>query len=457
MMRPQSGLSFFRRIIIFSVAVITLVGLAIARPVTNAVVLPPNENRDGEIMLSLDSNAYTDAMRIYLRYPTKIYYGTEYVTLEVVMAGIVGNLAYVLLDVQYLEINDVRYGTDSLSDIENWLTYDAVFADPTPSTVGYYNYSSSTFIHVPIDDFTSGSVELDITSIVVPYTVWNFDGYLIEGWVLGDGPLVVDWDTSITISGVDVISDYDRGYLDGRAAAWDELQDIVYNDGYKDGYAFGKYDGIKIGQAANPIYQFYDDVVLASGVKDEIIKVDGKNQLHDNVSSIIAADYIMDIDFNDADKIRVILRMPNDFKINTKPATKKYDTNYYYNAQKAVVYLPKPTQFDTEEKVTAEMQKTIVYYELADSHKTIYYMTDWDEAKALGYNDGYNDGVRDASAVTKAGAFDWIGNLLSNTAGKFLAIELWPGISIGVLVGIPFAITLVAFVVGLLQGRSKND
>lgn len=458
-MRPQSGLSFLRRIIIFSVAVISLIlGLAAtARPIVDAVVLPPNENRDGEIMLSLDSDAYTDAMRIYLRYPTKIYYGSEYVTLEVVMAGIVGNLAYVLPDVQYLEINDSVYGTASLSDIENWLTYDAVFADPTPSPVGYYNYSSSTFIHVPIDDFTSGSVEFDITSIVVPYTIWTFDGYLVEGWVLGDGPLVVDWDTSITISGVDVMSDYDRGYMDGRAAAWDELRDVVYNDGYKDGYAFGKYDGIKIGQAANPIYQFFDDVVLPSGVKDDIIKVDGKNQLHDNVSSIIAADYIMDIDFNDADKIRVILRMPNDFKINTKPATKKYDTNYYYNAQKAVVYLPKPTQFDTEEKVTAEMQKTIVYYELADSHKTIYYMTDYDEAKAIGYNDGYNDGVRDASAVTKEGAFDWVGKLLSNVAGKFLAIELWPGVSIGLLVGIPFAITLVAFVVGLLQGRSKND
>jgi hypothetical protein len=458
-MRPQSGLSFVRRIIIFSVVVISLIlGLAAhARPVVNAVVLPPNENRNGEIMLSLDSDAYTDAMRIYLRYPTQIYYGTEYVTFEIVMAGIVGNVAYVLPAVQYMTIDETLYGTDSLSDIENWLTYDAEFADPTPSSFGYYNYSSSTFIHVPIDDFTSGSVEFDITSIVVPYTIWTFDGYLVEGWVLGDGPLVVDWDETITISGVAVMSDYDRGYMDGRAAAWDELRDIVYNDGYKDGYAFGKYDGIKIGQAANPIYQFYDDVVLPSGVKDEIVKVDGKNQLHDNVSSIIAADYIMDIDFEDADKIRVILRMPNDFKINTKPATKKYDTNYYYNAQKAVVYLPKPTQFDTEEKVTAEMQKTIVYYELADSHKTIYYMTDYDEAKAIGYNDGYNDGVRDASAVTKEGAFDWVGKLLSNVAGKFLAIELWPGVSIGLLVGIPFAITLVAFVVGLLQGRSKND
>jgi len=455
-MRPQSGLSFLRRIIIVCVAVI--VGLAIARPVANAVVLPPNENRDGEIMLSLDSNAYTDAMRIYLRYPTKIYYGTEYVTLEVVMAGIVGNLAYVLLDVQYLIINDVRYGTDSLSDIENWLTYGAEFADPTPSTVGYYNYSSSTFIHVPIDDFTSGSVELDITSIVVPYSVWNFDGYLVEGWVLGDGPLVVDWDTSITISGVDVISDYDRGYLDGRAAAWDELRDIVYNDGYKDGYAFGKYDGIKIGQAANPIYQFYDDVVLPNGIKDEIINVAGKNQLHDNVSSIIAADYIVDDIVYQDDEVWVFLGMPLDYKIETNPYTKKYGVVYwssYHGVNRCLLTLP--IKFDSNEKVIAELQKTIVYYELADEHKTIYYMTDWDEAKEIGYNDGYNDGVRDASAVVKEGAFDWIGKLLSNTAGKFLAIELWPGVSIGLLVGIPFAITLVAFVVGLLQGRSKND
>lgn len=460
-MRSQRGLSFLRRIIIFSVAVISLVGLAVARPVTHAVVLPPNENRDGEIMLSLDSNAYTDAMRIYLRYPTKIYYGSEYVTLEIVMAGIVGNLAYVLPGVQYLIINDVLYGTDSLSDIENWLTFDAVFDDPTPSAVGYYNYSSSTFIHVPIISFSSGSVELDITSIVVPYTVWNFDGYLIEGWVLGDGPLAVDWDTSITISGVDVISDYDRGYLDGRAAAWDELRDIVYNDGYKDGYGFGKYDGIKIGQAANPIYQFFDDVVLPSGVKDEIINVGGKNQLHDNVSSIIAADYIVDdILYQDDDEVWVFLGMPLNYKVGTNPYTKKYGVVYwssYHGVNRCLLTLP-ASKFDSEAKVIEELQKTIVYYELADEYKSVYYMTDYDDAKAAGYKDGYDDGVRDASAVTKSGAFDWVGKLLSDTAGKFLAIELWPGISIGLLVGIPFAITLVAFVVGLLQGRGgKND
>lgn len=459
-MRPQSGLSFLRRIIIVCVAVVSFVGLAFARPVANAVVLPPNEDRDGEIMLSLDSNAYTDAMRIYLRYPTRIYFGTEYVTLEIVMAGIVGNVAYVLPAVQYMTIDETLYGTDSLSDIENWLTFDAVFDDPTPSSFGYYNYSSSTFIHVPVDDFTSGSVELDIASIVVPYTVWTFDGYLVEGWVLGDGPLVVDWNETITISGVDVISDYDRGYLDGRAAAWDELRDVVYNDGYKDGYAFGKYDGIKIGQAANPIYQFYDDVVLPNGIKDEIINVAGKNQLHDNVSSIIAADYIVDdILYQDDDEVWVFLGMPLNYKVETNPYTKKYDVVYwssYHGVNRCLLKLP-GSKFDNNEKVIAELQKTIVYYELADEHKTIFYMTDWDEAKAIGYKDGYDDGVRDASAVTKAGAFDWIGKLLSNTAGKFLAIELWPGVSIGVLVGIPFAITLVAFVVGLLQGRGKND
>ena len=460
-MARVSGLSFLRRIIIFSVVVISLIlGPAVAaRPVANAVVLPPNENRDGEIMLSLDSDAYTDAMRIYLRYPTRIYYGTEYVTLEIVMSGRVGNVAYVLPAVQYLEINGIRYGTDSLSDLEHWLTYDAVFDDPTPSAVGYYNSSSSTFIHVPIDDFTSGSVELDIASIVVPYTVWTFDGYLVEGWVLGDGPLVVDWDTSITISGVDVISDYDRGYLDGRAAAWDELRDIVYNDGYRYGYSVGKYDGIKIGQAANPIYQFYDDVVLPSGVKDEIINVGGKNQLHDNVSSIIAADYIVDDILYQDDEVWVFLSMPLNYKVETNPYTKKYSVVYwssYHGVNRCLLTLP--IKFDSDEKVIEELQKTIVYYELADEHKTIYYMTDWDEAKEIGYKDGYDDGVRDASAVTKAGAFDWVGKLLSDTAGKFLAIELWPGVSIGLLVGIPFAITLVAFVVGLLQGRGgKND
>jgi hypothetical protein len=394
-------------------------------------------------------------MRIYLRYPTKIYYGTEYVTLEIVMAGIVGSVAYVILDVQSLEINDSVYGTDSLSDFENWLTYGSVFDDPTPSAIGYYNYSSSTFIHVPIAAFTSGSIELEIRSIVVPYTVFNFDGYLIEGWVLGDGPISVDWNTSITIDGVDVMSDYDRGYMDGRAAAWNELRDIVYNDGYQSGYSVGKHDGIRIGQAANPVYQFYDDVVLPSGVRDEIINVGGKNQLHDNVSSIIAADYIIDDIVFIGEYVYVSLRMPQDYKNATAPYTKKYYIEYW-DWYQCDITLP-ASKFATEEKVVEELQKTIVYYELADEHKTIYYMTDYDEAKAIGYEDGYNDGVRDASAVTKEGAFDWIGKLLSNTAGKFLSIELWPGVSIGLLVGIPFAITLVAFVVGLLQGRSKND
>jgi hypothetical protein len=272
--------------------------------------------------------------------------------------------------------------------------------------------------------------------------------------VLGDGPLVVDWDTSITISGVDVISDYDRGYLDGRAAAWDELRDIVYKDGYNEGYIVGKHDGIRIGQASNPIYQFYDDVVLPGGIRDEIVKVDGKNQLHDNVSSFIAADYIIDVRYHLDDAI-VSLRMPLDYADGTDPNTKKYYIEYW-DWYQCDLRLP-AEKFDSEAKVIEEMQKTIVFYELADQQKTIYYMTDWDEAKALGYNEGYNDGVRDASAVTKEGAFDWIGKLLSNTAGKFLAIELWPGVTIGLLVGIPFAITLVAFVVGLLHGRGGKD
>lgn len=459
-MRRVRGLSFLRRIIIFCAALISL-GLAVARPVS-AVVLPPNETRDGEIVLSLDSNAFTDAMRIYLRYPTKVYYGTNYVTLEIVMSGFVGNVAYARPAVQYLVVDGSRYGTDSISDTANWLTADAAWDEPIPSDFGYYSYSSSIYFNVPISITpTSGSVSLYIASIVVPYTVMSFNGFLIEGWERGDGPIYADWDETISISGVDVISDYDRGYMDGRAAAWDELRDIVYNDGYQAGYAVGKKDGIKIGTSDNPIYKYYDDkVVLPSGVRDEIINVDGINQLHDNVSSIIAADYLIEID-TDAYYIYAILRMPGDYKINTalkvSEVYAKYEVeaNYYWNERKCEVWLPKTT-FDSTDKVTAALQEIIVYYELADEYKSVYYMTDYDKARDAGYKDGYDDGVRDASAVTKEGAFSWVGDLLSNTAGKFLRIELWPGVTIGLLVGIPFAITLVAFVVGLLQGR-KND
>ena len=45
-MRSQRGLSFLRRIIIFSAAVMSIVGLATARPVTNAVELPLNGNAE---------------------------------------------------------------------------------------------------------------------------------------------------------------------------------------------------------------------------------------------------------------------------------------------------------------------------------------------------------------------------------------------------------------------------
>lgn len=452
-MRHQRRLSFFRRLIILSVFV--SLGLATARPVVNvnAVVLPPNETRDGEIMLSLDSNAYTDAMRIYLRYPTKIYYGTEYVTLEIVMAGIVGNVAYARPSVQSLEINGQLHGSDSMADFEHWLTAAAAWDEPIPSSIGYYSYSSSTLFNVPIAaDFTAGSVELIVDIMSVPYSVMSFDGYVLESWWLGDGPIIADWDETITIDGVDVISDYDRGYIDGKAAAWDELRDIVYSDGYQTGYGVGKKDGIRIGQSDNPIYKYFDDVVLSNGVRDEIIMVDGTNQLHDNVNYIIAADYIDNIDFMSED-VWVFLRMPNNYKDGTTPYTKKYHVDYW-SVGRCQLWLP--MQFNSTAKVIAELQETIVYYELADAYKSVYYMTDYDDAKAKGYQNGYDDGVSDTAAVTKDGAFDWVGSLLSNTAGKFLGIELWPGVTIGLLVGIPFAITLVAFVVGLLQGR-KND
>lgn len=457
-MRRVRGLSFLRRIIIFCAALISL-GLATARPVS-AVVLPPNENRDGEIMLSLDSNSYVDAMRIYLRYPTQVYYGTNYVTLEIVMSGFVGNIAYARPAVQYLIINGSRYGTDSISDASNWLTADAAWDEPIPSDFGYYSYSSSIYFNVPISITpTSGSVSLYIASIVVPYTVMSFNGFLIEGWERGDGPIYADWDETISISGVDVISDYDRGYMDGRAAAWDELRDIVYNDGYQAGYAVGKKDGIKIGTSDNPIYKFFDDVVLSSGVKDEIVNVAGQNQLHDNVSSFIAADHYINIEIDDDPEVDtyVTLRMPYNYKNGTIPTTaKKYELRYW---KEDMCWLLLPWQnphFKNTEAVIAELQETIVYYELADEYKSVYYMTDYDKARDAGYKIGYDDGVRDAAAATKEGAFDWVGDLLSNTAGKFLRIELWPGVTIGLLVGIPFAITLVAFVVGLLQGR-KND
>ncbi len=74
----------------------------------------------------------------------------------------------------------------------------------------------------------------------------------------------------------------------------------------------------------------------------------------------------------------------------------------------------------------------------------------YNDAYDSGYWNGYNDGSQ--FSFDEAGWFDWFFSILSLTNG-ILALEFIEGLSIGMIIGVPLMITIVAFIVGIMTSK----
>lgn len=63
-----------------------------------------------------------------------------------------------------------------------------------------------------------------------------------------------------------------------------------------------------------------------------------------------------------------------------------------------------------------------------------------------GYKEGYNIGYNKAASDSNVGSYDWLTSIF-NTLKTIFELELLPGLKLGYLIGIPFVITLVAFII----------
>lgn len=75
------------------------------------------------------------------------------------------------------------------------------------------------------------------------------------------------------------------------------------------------------------------------------------------------------------------------------------------------------------------------------------------DGDVIGYNRGYEDGLADGSVGFDG--FTWIKNIVVDVAGGFLTIEIYPGLSVGTLVAIPFILTLTAWIIGLIRAKTR--
>lgn len=73
------------------------------------------------------------------------------------------------------------------------------------------------------------------------------------------------------------------------------------------------------------------------------------------------------------------------------------------------------------------------------------------EGDSAGYTRGYNKGLSEGNS-----AWGVLFGAMMATFGGFLAIEIFPGLTIGMLVAVPLILGLLAFIIGIAKG-GKND
>jgi hypothetical protein len=96
-----------------------------------------------------------------------------------------------------------------------------------------------------------------------------------------------------------------------------------------------------------------------------------------------------------------------------------------------------------------ELRNTI---ERLEAEKSERYNAGYEAAQTYYYQIGYQEGYA-AGSLEGFNGFDWFKAFLINVVGGFLALELVPGVSIGVIVSIPVILWLVPFVIGLFKGE----
>jgi hypothetical protein len=82
---------------------------------------------------------------------------------------------------------------------------------------------------------------------------------------------------------------------------------------------------------------------------------------------------------------------------------------------------------------------------------------DWDFYEYWLSIDVYDSYIPDIPIPTDpdAGAWwAWIGTFIASIASGFLGIEIYPNLSVGKLVAVPFVLILVAWIIGLIRGRT---
>lgn len=64
----------------------------------------------------------------------------------------------------------------------------------------------------------------------------------------------------------------------------------------------------------------------------------------------------------------------------------------------------------------------------------------------IGYHNGYNAGYSEAVADSNVGSYNWVISAF-DTLRRIFELELLPGLKLGYLIGIPFVIILVSFII----------
>lgn len=80
------------------------------------------------------------------------------------------------------------------------------------------------------------------------------------------------------------------------------------------------------------------------------------------------------------------------------------------------------------------------------------YQLGYDYGHSIGDSEGYNRGLNEGTS-----AWGILFSAMLSTFGTVLGIEIFPGLTIGMLVAVPLILGLLSFIIGVAKGGNKND
>lgn len=283
---------------------------------------------------------------------------------------------------------------------------------------------------------------------------------------------------------------YDFGFTSGQSEGYTTGHNVGYNTGYSNGYNQGlvdasepnyvavqvynqliDYDKFRGGTSGGPGYTYKsnNNGTITLTITENITEDRALNFfMNDESSAIMVATghkyyYYLSDNNNIVFRNAYIAQTFSNEGVNTQPS---YANNYIWffmvlkSGLTTGTYTLKPQLIDLTIMYGTGNEPTL--QQCKEIFTSYYYPYNTGSVLNLNYIDGYNEGMavgyekgKDAQATQQLTSTGWMSSIFGGIS-SLLNIQIFPGVTIGIIVGIPFIISLAYFVIRAFRGGGSD-